>query len=94
MDWFSVIWLSINGVLALTAFVLLIWRHGQGRVFYSPRVRMLAYSHRILVFACVVGSIENPLQGNPVGGRTALATAGLALAVIALTVVDDTQSKR
>jgi hypothetical protein len=86
-DWFSEIWRAINGVLSLAALVLLI---RQGRVLWgqmSLRSRMLTHAHQILLVGCLWGAVENLVQGNPIGGRTAFVTAGAGLTCIALLFV-------
>lgn len=77
-------WRLANCVLATTAFVWLMLDLRVNWPTLTPRRVYLTFSLAGLLCAVVVGSIENIVQHNPIGIRTALTTASCAWCVIGL----------
>lgn len=72
-----VIWRLMNATLAAIAFFVMFWNTRKIWNIMSSRARLLTQSQCAMLFAVTWGSIENIIQGNPVGPRTAIVSAAV-----------------
>lgn len=67
----------MNATLAAVAFVVMFWNTRKIWNIMSSRARLLTQSQCAMLFAVSWGSIENIIQQNPVGPRTAIVSAAV-----------------
>lgn len=90
---FHEIWRAFNGIGALVALVafglssIRRWRR------LTERSKLYAEVISAFLFATMVGSIENILQGNPIGSRTFITTAAIIWTLYAVLFTDEGLTK-
>lgn len=85
----AVVWRGFNCALAAVALVYLMLDLRVVRRELSSRRLYLTFSLAGFLLALVVGSLENIAQSNPVGFRTAIATASCFWCLIGLWISRD-----
>jgi len=75
---FSVSWRVVNATLATLGLIGMFRAYRAMKHVFSERALRLTQAHQLFLLATAWGSVENLLVGNPVGTRTALATAAAA----------------
>lgn len=87
------IWRLVNALLALAALIWLMVDLRQIRYTLSRRRLYLTFSLAGLLFAVVEGSIENMIQNNEIGLRTAITTAACVWCLLGLAFTQDEDRK-
>jgi hypothetical protein len=81
---FAIYWRVFNAILGVSAFLYLMLDFRVVRHELNTRRIYLTFSLAGFLLALVVGSVENVLQNNPIGFRTAIATASTVWCLIGL----------
>jgi hypothetical protein len=73
----DVIWRSMNAALAAGTFIVMFWNTRKIWNIMSSRARLLTQAQCAMLFAVSWGSVENIIQQNPLGPRTAIVSAAV-----------------
>lgn len=80
----DILWRALNALLAITAAVAMFWQTFRFWDRLPTRRRLFMQAHIVFLSAVAVGAVENVVQDNPAGIRTALGSAAVLWTLLAL----------